>query len=113
MRLSIKLLAVLLFCSGSILADEAYHYSVNLTAVVNDKIKVELVPPDINQEVIEFMFPAMVPGTYEVYDFGRFVSNFSVTGKDGTSIKIEKVDVNTYRLSPASRIERISYTVDD
>ena len=46
----------------------------------------------------------MVPGTYEIYDFGRFISNLKVLGKNNTKIKIEKIDKNTYRLSPASQI---------
>ena len=29
------------------------------------------------------------------------------------AFKIEKTDVNTYKLSPASLIEKISYDVDD
>ncbi len=94
-------------------ADEGYHYFVNLTKVVNDKVNVVLTPPDVASEEIEFMFPAMVPGTYEVYDFGRFISNFKVTGKSGVAIKVTKVNVNTYKLSPASKIDKISYDVDD
>jgi predicted metalloprotease with PDZ domain len=100
--------------SGSFLfADEGYHYFVNLTKVVNDKVNVVLTPPDIAADEIEFMFPAMVPGTYEVYDFGRFISNFKVSGKNGETVKITKVNVNTYKLSPASKIDKISYDVDD
>ncbi|MBX3165341.1 MAG: hypothetical protein KF900_12775, partial [Bacteroidetes bacterium] len=94
-------------------ADEDYHYFVNLNKVTNDKISVELTPPDVSQNEIEFSFPAMVPGTYEVYDFGRFVSNFKATGKNGATISVKKVNVNTYKLSPAAQIEKISYEVDD
>lgn len=102
-----------LFISGFLIADEDYHYSANLNKVAGDKLTVTLTPPDISADEIDFMFPAMVPGTYEVYDFGRFISNFRVTGKNGAVIKVTKVDVNTYRLSPASAIEKISYDVDD
>ena len=94
-------------------ADNDYHYYVNLNKVNNDRLSITLAPPDIAQQEIEFMFPAMVPGTYEVYDFGRFISNFRATGKNGAEIKVTKVNVNTYKLSPADRIESISYDVDD
>ncbi len=96
-----------------LLADESYHYSVNLNKVVNDKITVTLTPPNITENEIEFMFPAMVPGTYEVYDFGRFISNLKVTGKNGEVIKVVKVNINTYKISPANKIETITYDVDD
>ena len=59
------------------------------------------------------MFPAMVPGTYDVYDFGRFISNFKVEGKDGKIITIEILDKNSYKLSPANAIKEISYDVED
>jgi predicted metalloprotease with PDZ domain len=106
-------LALVLFTSCNLIADEGYHYFVSLTKVVNDKVTVTLTPPDLSQDEIEFMFPAMVPGTYEVYDFGRFISNFKVTGKNGEAIKVTKVNVNTYKISPASKIDKIMYDVDD
>ena len=107
------IVGLLLFCGKSLLADEGYHYFINLTKVNNDKVSVSLTPPDLSQDEIEFMFPAMVPGTYEVYDFGRFISNFKVIGKGGAEIKVTKVDVNTYKISPASKIDKITYDVDD
>ncbi len=94
-------------------AGNDYRYLVDLNKVNNDKVTVTLFPPDLSGNEIDFMFPAMVPGTYEVYDFGRFISNFSATGKNGVVIKITKVNVNTYRLSPANAIEKITYSVDD
>jgi predicted metalloprotease with PDZ domain len=105
--------ALSLFCCHILLADEGYHYFVNLTKVTNDKVSVILTPPDLARDEIEFMFPAMVPGTYEVYDFGRFISNFKVSGKNGAEIKVTKINVNTYKISPASKIDKISYDVDD
>jgi predicted metalloprotease with PDZ domain len=97
----------------SLFSDNDYHYSVNLTRVTNDRVSVQLTPPDIAQNEIEFAFPSMVPGTYEVYDFGRFISNFKVSGKNGAVITIAKLDANTYKLSPASKIDKITYDVDD
>lgn len=94
-------------------ADGDYHYAVDITKATNDKLLVTLTPPDIAESEISFMFPAMVPGTYEVYDFGRFVSNFTATGKDGKTITVQKVDVNTYKLSPANAIKEITYEVED
>lgn len=109
-----KILALLALLSVQVLtADEHYRYFIDLTRVTNDKVTVTLTPPDLTQDEIEFMFPAMVPGTYEVYNFGRFISNFKVSGKNGAQIKVVKVNVNTYKISPASKIDKITYTVDD
>jgi predicted metalloprotease with PDZ domain len=102
-----------LFSISKLCADGDYHYYVDLTSVNNDKLTIKLTPPDITDNETVFMFPAMVPGTYEVYDFGRFVSNFKVEGKDGKTITIEKLDKNSYKLSPANAIKEISYEVED
>lgn len=96
-----------------LVADGDYRYFVNLSDVSNDKLTVKLIPPDINDNETVFMFPAMVPGTYEVYDFGRFVSNFKAEGKEGKTITVEKLDKNSYKLSPANAIKEISYEVED
>ncbi|MES2567197.1 MAG: PDZ domain-containing protein [Bacteroidota bacterium] len=102
----------LFFCITA-LADGDYHYYVDLTTVKNDKLTIKLTPPDITENETVFMFPSMVPGTYDVYDFGRFVSNFKVDGKNGQTIKIEVLDKNSYKLSPANAIKEISYDVED
>ncbi len=102
-----------LFFMSHAFADGNYHYYVDLTSVKDDKLTVKLTPPDITENEAVFMFPAMVPGTYEVYDFGRFVSDFKVEGKGGKTITVEKLDANSYKLSPANAIKEISYNVED
>ena len=112
MTKSIFLICTLLSLN-QVKADGDYHYYVDLTSVKNDKLTITLTPPDITDNETIFMFPAMVPGTYDVYDFGRFISNFKVEGKDGKIITIEILDKNSYKLSPANSIKEISYDVED
>lgn len=102
-----------LFLVNSAFADGDYHYYVDLTTVKNDKLSIKLTPPDITENETVFMFPAMVPGTYDVYDFGRFISNFKAEGKNGQVITVTKLDKNSYKLSPANAISEITYDVDD
>jgi predicted metalloprotease with PDZ domain len=102
-----------IFIIGNAFADGDYHYSVDLTAVKDDKLTIKLTPPNLTENETVFMFPAMVPGTYDVYNFGRFVSNFKVEGKNGEIIKVEVLDKNSYKLSPATAIKEISYDVED
>lgn len=95
------------------LAQNDYLYKIDLNKVVDDKLLVELTPPKTDKEEIRFCFPAMVPGTYEVYNFGRFISDLKVTGKNGVKIKIEKKSDNIYVFSPAKEIATITYMVED
>ncbi|MDI1355878.1 MAG: peptidase M61 [bacterium] len=111
MRITLILLALLALFP--VRADENYHYFVDLKKVSNDRLRVVLTPPDQKADEMEFSFPAMVPGTYEVYDFGRFISNFKVSGKNGAVISVTKVNTNTYRIKPAGAVDQISYEVDD
>ncbi len=102
-----------LFSISRVSADGDYHYFVDLTSVKEDKLSIKLTPPDISENETVFLFPAMVPGTYDVYDFGRFISNFKAEGKNGQAITITKLDANSYKLSPANAIKEITYDVDD
>lgn len=103
----------MLLAAAQLCADNDYHYFVDLVHVNNDKVSVKLTPPDISDNETVFMFPAMVPGTYEVYNFGRFIDNFKAEGKDGKTITVQKLDDNSYKLSPANAIREISYEVND
>lgn len=94
-------------------AQNDYKYVVNLKNTSNDKVQIELTPPVITQEEVRFCFPAMVPGTYEVYNFGRFISNLKATGKNGAKISVEKSGDNIYKLKPANLIDKITYEVED
>lgn len=104
-----------LFCIAAYngFADKDYHYYINLNKVLDDKLTIELVPPDITDNEALFNFPAMVPGTYEVYNFGRFVSNVKAFGKNGANIIVTKMTDDTYKFSPANQLVKITYEVED
>ncbi len=107
------LFLTLIFLWSAGIAQNDYTYKVDLTKVVDDKVLVELTPPKTDANEVRFCFPAMVPGTYEVYNFGRFISDLKVNGRNGSKIKIEKKSDNVYVLSPAKEIETITYMVED
>ncbi len=104
-----------LFCLASVsgFADKDYHYYINLNKVLDDKITVELTPPDIAEKEALLNFPAMVPGTYEIYNFGRFVSNIKAFGKNGANVTVTKVSNDTYKFSPADQLAKVTYEVED
>lgn len=101
--------SILLF---SLQAKVSYRYFVDLKNVNNDKLSVKLLP-EINLDVVEFCFPAMIPGTYAIYNFGRFVSELKIIAKDGSLMNSIKLDVNRYQIVNAKNIYSISYSVED
>lgn len=90
-----------------------YQYTVDLTKVVDDKLNVELTVPSIKSEEITFYLPKIVPGTYSIADYGRFVSNLKAFDKKGAALPVEHLNENAWKIKNASRLVKISYTVDD
>jgi len=103
------------FISFSVSAQNQYSYKVDLRQVNDDKLQVELTTPTIprSQKVIKFQIPKLVPGTYSIYDFGRFVSDFKAYNKKGKRLKVAHPDPNTWVISKSHKLAKITYTVDD
>ena len=104
------LLAVL---AGGLFAQGRYQYSLDLNSLKEDQLEVVLVPPVSEGETIEFHFPKIVPGTYSIYDFGRFVNNLEAKDKNGNALKVSKKDKNRWVIPNDQGISMISYWVDD
>lgn len=93
--------------------NSTYQFSVDLTKVHNDLLTVELITPLISQDSIIYSLPAIVPGTYKVYNFGRFTSNFKATDKDGKELTVERIPPNAWKIKDAKKLYMISYDVED
>src|SRR6185295_9613496 len=91
----------------------SYQYTVDLTKVTDDKLQVELTVPKITREEILFSFPKMVPGTYAIEDYGRFISDFHAVDKKGADLTVEKINDNEWKISHATRLFKIRYGVED
>jgi predicted metalloprotease with PDZ domain len=92
---------------------DTYRFSLDLTKVKNDQLKVTLQTPAIKQNEVVYQLPKIVPGTYANYDFGRFASDFKALDKNGKALPIEKLDDNSWKIRNADQLYEINYTVDD
>jgi predicted metalloprotease with PDZ domain len=99
--------------SGQMKKASTYHYTVDLTQVVDDKVLVELLAPKITSSEISFYLPKIIPGTYAIADYGRFVSDFKAVDKKGKDLPHERVNDNTWTIKNANRLEKITYWVSD
>jgi predicted metalloprotease with PDZ domain len=113
MNIRISLLALLSMISLHCKALSSYKYTLDLSKVVDDKIEVQLDFDYLSEKEITYRFPAIVPGTYAVYNFGRFISDFEAFDKSGKSVKFEKKDENSYYFANTSGLSRIKYKVED
>ena len=123
MKQILKLLvaAILVLSSVAAIAQDkadAYQFKVNLTKVDNDKLQVELIVPETvrNEKVVKYHIPKIVPGTYSIYNFGRFATEFTAYTKSGKKFKskfIRHPDSNTWIIRKANKLHKISYIVED
>ncbi len=109
---TLLLLLGLFFCFPA-KADSTYRVITDLTRVVNDRVKVVLYPPDIREKQIDYVMPAVIPGSYSRKDFGRFVNEFTAYTSAGKKLKVKRKGSNVFTISKADRLERIEYWVDD
>ncbi len=93
--------------------NEGYQFFVNLNNVENDQLNVELITPKINSSSVLYRLPAMVPGTYKIYNFGRFVSNLKAFDASGNELSVNKEDTNSWSISDANKLYKITYKIDD
>jgi len=106
-----------IFLSGNTLSaqenNETYQYSINLNDVRDDALQVELiVPSNIPKKDPIFHFPKIIPGTYEILNYGRFVSSLKAFDKKGNEAKVERIDENTWQIK-GKNITRLTYKIDD
>jgi predicted metalloprotease with PDZ domain len=90
-----------------------YRFSLDLGKCMDDKLIVELVPPQLNEAEVIYRLPKMVPGTYEIYDFGRFISDFKALDGEGKELQIQHIDKNSWKISEAQKLAKIIYKVED
>ncbi len=115
----LALLLSFLFISNAVLLaqqaeqTEAYQYSIDLNKVLEDQLLVELIlPTDITDKDLTFKFPKIIPGTYEISDYGQFVSSLKAFDKKGREFGVERTDQNTWKIA-GKKIYRITYLIQD
>jgi predicted metalloprotease with PDZ domain len=87
--------------------------AIDLNTVLDDKVKVEINPQRIKEESIVYQIPAIVPGTYSMSNYGRFVSDFKAYDYKGNEIAVEKIDDNSWKVNNAKNLDKVSYWIDD
>ncbi len=96
-------------------AQEAYKVSIDLTQVKKDMVQVTIELPAISQDFVEYQMAKTVPGTYEISNFGRFVTDFQAFDSYGDQLTTDLIglDRNIYRISNATGLSKITYWVQD
>lgn len=91
---------------------DGYKVHIDLTATADDKVPVEIYPPASDAPTVEYHMAKIVPGTYSISDFGRFVSEFKAYDASGSELAVEQVSTNRWKITN-NNLEKITYQVDD
>jgi predicted metalloprotease with PDZ domain len=117
MKKLILLLSVVFIATGIGATDPPqssnYQYRVDLVNIVDDKVQVELVVPRQTKNEAIFHMPKIIPGTYTISDFGRFISDFNAFDKQGNALPVERQNTNSWKIGEAVLLYKITYLVDD
>ncbi|WP_411767663.1 peptidase M61 [Winogradskyella sp. A3E31] len=87
--------------------------ALDLNNVVEDKVPVTINPGRFSVETVTYRLPKVVQGTYSVSDFGKYVDDFKALDYDGNEIAFTKVDTNTWSITDATKLDKITYYVND
>jgi len=107
------LLFIVVSCSINFYSQNTYKFYLDLNKISNDLIKITLKTPTITQDKIIYNIPKIVPGTYQVYDFGQYVMDFEAFDSNGVSISVNRLDQNRWEISNATKLHQITYWVED
>lgn len=87
--------------------------AIDLVNVNDDKVMVTITPPAFTTETTTFHIPKTVPGTYSEDNYGRFIEDVKAFDAKGNALAIKKTDENSWTISDAKKISKLTYLVND
>lgn len=86
---------------------------IDLVNVKDDKVMVSITTPTFTTETTTFNMPKTVPGTYSEDNYGKFIENLQAFDANGNGLTITKLTENTYKISDATKLSKVTYLVND
>ena len=87
--------------------------SIDLNKINNDKVTVSIITPKFSTSEVTYQLPKIIPGTYSEDDYGKFIDNLKAFDKKGKLITVSKSDDNSWKISNAKNLVKITYQVND
>lgn len=87
-------------------------YFLDLTKAEQSRVIVEFYPPPLSGDQVFLKFPKIIPGSYRVYDFGRFIHNVKAYSLDDEEVQIKKTGTNTWEIPNPESVFKIVYEVE-
>ena len=101
------------FCFFQLCKAQKYAYQLDLQNIKKDRVTVSCEVPQQTADQVDFIFPNVIPGSYALKEYGRYITHFKAYDADGKKLKIKKADRFNFSILDAKRLKRIEYSVDD
>lgn len=98
---------------GQIKPTDQVQVNIDLNSIKDDKVTVTVIPPKFNTKEATYHFPKIIPGTYSEDDYGKFIDNLKAYNKKGETIPVAKMDENSWTITKAKEVTKITYQVND
>jgi predicted metalloprotease with PDZ domain len=105
--------SALLLCVVQISIAQTIRYEVDLLNIIDDKVKVTGYVQNIGSGEIAYSFPKVVPGTYAIEDYGKYIDNFAAYDINNKEISSNKKGNNQFIISNAAAVHHFVYYVND
>ena len=93
--------------------DSVMLTQIDLVNIDEDRALVTIDPGAFTQDEISFYIPKTVPGTYSIDDYGQYIEGFKALDYEGNELSVSKPDINTWQISDASKLDKVTYYVND
>jgi predicted metalloprotease with PDZ domain len=78
-----------------------------LNDVKEDKVLVTITAPKITTEDVTYSIPKIVPGTYSIDDYGKYIEEFKAFDSKGIALIVTKTDDNTWNIKNAKSLQKL------
>lgn len=92
---------------------EEVNVTIDINNVKEDKVLVTVVAPKIKTNEITYSVPKIIPGTYSIDDYGKYIEDFKAFDSKGGQLTVTKTDDNTWKIQNATTLSKITYLVND
>src|SRR5205085_9534863 len=75
-----------------------YEYKIDLTKTNDNQVPVELINPQLSDTGAVFSFPRIIPGTYMISDYGRFITDLKAYDKKGNLIPVQQLNDDQWKI---------------
>jgi predicted metalloprotease with PDZ domain len=87
--------------------------NIDLNTITEDRVTVSVTPPKFTTNEVTYHIPKTVPGTYTADNYGKMIVELKAFDKNGKEIPVVKTDVNSWKVSEAKKVVKITYQVND